>query len=78
MARACILGPMSKKHVNPRVRDQGGPKINRTVRVAPSHLTEIQDGAAAANETETDTFVLGALARARTNLARAASRSTDD
>lgn len=67
-----------KRSLNPRVERQGGPKINRTVRVAPALLEEIQRGAAAAGETETDTFVLGALRRARASISRAALQSLDE
>lgn len=63
---------------NPRIARQGGPKATVSTRFAPTDMKTIREGAAAAGETPSDTISLGALARARANLMRAAaSQSTD-
>lgn len=67
---------MSKKpRRNPRIVAQGGPKITVSIRLAPNDLATIQEGASAAEETQSDTFTRGALRRAQLAIA---SKSTRD
>lgn len=65
---------MKKYRRNPAIARQGGPRITKAVRFTPHDLATVLAGADAGEESLTETITLGAVSRAKTNIARAAAK----